>query len=170
MEQSQIGELTYRGTPRIVKPFVEYSIELGNHICQRITEGESLRQICSSDTMPSRMSVTRWLTDYPDFARLYDAAREEAAEAFACDIIELADAECPTDDYGRLDSGFVQRQRLRVDARKWVASKLKPKVWGDKIDIAHSGNVTVTRTCFEPIEGQISDAVVQQLPPKLDTQ
>lgn len=36
----------------------------------------------------------------------------------------------------------VQRSKLRVDARKWVAAKLKPKKYGDKIDVT-SGNEPV---------------------------
>ena len=38
-------------------------------------------------------------------------------------------------------SAWVQQKRLQVDTRKWVAAKLKPKVYGDRIDVS----VTDTR-------------------------
>lgn len=127
-----------------------------------------MRQLCKAEGMPDPMSVYRWLRDKPDFTLQYEASREMAAEAFANEVIELADAECPVDTKGRMDSGFVQRQRLRVDTRKWVASKLLPKVYGDKLDVAHSGSVSITRTDFvqrEPIDGQSERVAAQQLTP-----
>jgi hypothetical protein len=44
-----------------------------------------------------------------------------------------------TEDGGsieRLDSAGINRNRLRVDARKWVASKLKPRKYGDRTTLA----------------------------------
>lgn len=166
MEQSAIGEPTYRGTPRILPEFVQYSDDLAEFICLEIGQGKALRSICKQPEMPSAMSVYRWLDTYADFRKQYDHCREMAAEAFANEVIELADAEAPIDDKGRIDSGFVQRQRLRVDTRKWVASKLLPKVYGDKLDVAHSGNVTITRTDFierPVIEGQLASVAPHQL-------
>ncbi len=161
MEQSAIGEPTYRGTPRINKPFVEYSEAIAAEICQGLALGQSIRTICNNPDMPEPRSVYRWLIDHPDFAKQYAQAREDAADAFAEEIVEIADAECPVDALGRIDSGSVQKQRLRVDARKWIASKLKPRSYGDKVDIALSGNVSVTRTFFNPndvIDAQIVPA------------
>ena len=34
-----------------------------------------------------------------------------------------------------LNAEFVQRSRLRIDTRKWLASKLLPKMYGDRKEI-----------------------------------
>jgi hypothetical protein len=78
--------------------------------------------------MPNKASVFRWLRIHKEFSDQYARAKEEAAELYAEDMLEISD------DL----SGDVQRDRLRVDTRKWIASKLKPKKYGDKI--THEGN------------------------------
>lgn len=102
-----------------------YTVETGDIICERIADGESLRAICQDDDMPSRASVFRWLADNESFRNQYARAREDQAETMADELISIADE--ATDD--------VQRSRLRVDTRKWVASKLKPKKYGDKLQL-----------------------------------
>ena len=61
----------------------------------------------------------------------------------ADEIISIADS---VKDAGPADSAKVNAARLRVDARKWVASKLKPKVYGDRVEAALTGAVTVEHT------------------------
>ena len=173
--QIAANSLTKEGQPRRHAVFVQYSPEIAQTICDYIAEGLSLPKICKKPGMPARFTIRRWLDDHPEFAVLHDKAREDAAESFANEIVDLADAKPPLDQWGRIDSAFVQRQRLRVDARKWVASKLKARVYGDRLDVAHSGSVTVTRISFteQPaIQGQFSVdnsaiAASQQLTAKL---
>lgn len=154
-----MADITTRGSTRIRPPFVEYSEDVACRICDGLFNGQSLRTICKQKGMPTRQNVYRWLVNHPDFAKDFAQAKEDQADAFAEEIVEIADAPVPTDENGRLDSGAVQKQRLRVDARKWIASKLKPKAYGDKLDVAHSGNVSITRIRFDPehvIEGKLS--------------
>ena len=47
--------------------------------------------------------------------------------------------------YIALNTEHVQRSRLRVDTRKWIASKLKPKKYGDKQAVEHSGNIALDK-------------------------
>lgn len=133
----------------------DYCQEVADAICQRIAEGESLRAICRNDDMPALSSVFRWLSIHKEFSDQYACAREEQAESLADEIVGIADEECTTirsskhgDDEGDVEVVFdataVARNRLRVDARKWVASKLKPKKYGDRTQIDHSGGVTLT--------------------------
>jgi hypothetical protein len=105
-----------------------YSDEIADEICERLAEGESLRSICSGDGMPRKATVFRWLADerLSVFRDQYTRAREEQAETLADEIVEIADGD------GDKESDNTQRDRLRVEARKWVASKLKPKRYGDK--------------------------------------
>ena len=121
-----------------------YSDELTATICHRMAEGESLRQICADPDMPCKSTVLSWLLDdrYAGFLGQYARARELQADHFADEIIEISDAssaDLATDDKGRVtvDHEVVNRSRLRVDARKWLAARMAPKKYGDRLQ--HTG-------------------------------
>lgn len=110
-------------------------------ICDRIAEGESLREICREDDMPTRMTIYRWLQADPVFCDQYARAREDQADTLADEIIAIADEQpeviAVLDKHGaliehKLDGAFLQWQKNRIDARKWTAMKLKPKKYGDR--------------------------------------
>jgi hypothetical protein len=122
--------------------------ETADAICERLALGESLRAICAAPDMPCLTAVFKWLATFPDFATQYARAREEQAEFYAGEIVEISDEEVTTIRRGKhqpdaedpdeeveivYDSAAVARNRLRVDARKWYASKLAPKKYGDKV-------------------------------------
>jgi hypothetical protein len=120
-----------------------YTDETAALICARLAEGESLRTICKADDMPGFSTVMRWLADNSAFRDQYARAREAQADKLAEEILEIADDgrnDTYTDDDGneRTNQEVVARSRLRVDARKWLASKMAPKKYGDKIE--HVGN------------------------------
>ncbi len=104
--------------------------ELAGLICKRLAGGESLRSICREEGMPDIVTVWKW-RDNEEFDKQYARAREEQAETLADEIISIADASMPIDTNGKIDSAAVNQARLKIDARKWVASKLKPKTYGD---------------------------------------
>ena len=121
-----------------------YTPEVAADICTRLAEGESLRSICRDNAMPGLRTVMGWLFDgeHEEFSQQYASAREVQAEVWADEIVAIADDESSdffTDEKGKvvLDHQNVQRSRLRVDARKWIASKLLPKRYGDKLQ--HTG-------------------------------
>lgn len=126
-----------------------YTKKVGDIICERLADGESLRSICSEDKMPRKTTVFRWLKSNAAFRDQYARARELQADGFVDEIIEIADEECiyvrkldgkaadPDDPEDVLleatfDKTAVMRNKLRIDARKWVASKLRPKVYGER--------------------------------------
>lgn len=119
----------------------DFSPEIANEICERLIGGESLRGICLDDHLPDARTVHRWLVVNDEFRQQYAHAREVQAETLFDDILEIADD--ARNDWmerrGEDDAGWVangenlQRSRLRVDARKWMASKLAPKKYGDKV-------------------------------------
>jgi hypothetical protein len=71
----------------------------------------------------------------PALEERYRAATELRADALADEIAAIADEPIPPDLHGSDASAFVQRQRLRVDAKKWLACKLFPRRWGDRLDV-----------------------------------
>lgn len=114
-----------------------YSDKVADRICEQLVTGMSLRKICLADDMPNASTVFKWLRDNEAFSKQYALAREEQAETLADEIIDIADAsdnDTKTSKDGQEvpNNEWITRSRLRVDARKWVASKLKPKKYGDK--------------------------------------
>lgn len=137
----------------------EYNEETATEICTRISCGESLRQICKDPHMPSQSAIYYWLFQNKQFAEKYAQARDEQADTLADEIHAISDEEPRevVDDKGiaRVDSGWVTWQKNRVDARKWVASKLKPKKYGDRTTVAGDAEnplaVSVDTTIFDKI-------------------
>lgn len=135
-----------------------YSQAIADEICRRIASGESLRAVCESHKddakWPDDSTVRGWfLEDREGFSKHYARAQRERAERWAEEITEIAD-DGSNDWMERFDSEgksigwslngeHVQRSRLRVDTRKWLLSKVLPKVYGDKVDVEHSGGVQV---------------------------
>jgi hypothetical protein len=111
----------------------KYSKELGTAICERIAKGESLRDICSAEDMPSRVSVHAWLLDSEkkEFLNQYETACNIRAENMFDELEKIADL--PD------DAESPMRSRLRVDTRKWYLSKVMPKKFGDKMDVTTDG-------------------------------
>lgn len=106
-------------------------------ICQRIMAGESVRKICTDEHMPAQSTVFEWLARNPDFRAAYAIAKQFLAETLADEILEIADDAARDFANGKDGPEFqhehVQRARLRVDSRKWLASKLAPKRYGDAL-------------------------------------
>ncbi len=125
----------------------EFSQELFDRICERIADGESLRTICADADMPSKASVMRWLASDTALSDQYARAREMQADAIFDEMLDIADD--ATNDWmereGEGSAGYqlngehIQRSRLRIDARKWMAGKLRPKVYGDKLEVNGPG-------------------------------
>jgi hypothetical protein len=107
----------------------KYTQKIADEICERLAEGESLRRICLTPSMPKKSTVFRWLASNQEFRDQYAMSRECQADVLADEIIDIADGKRAEYEGGEAD---VQRDRLAVDARKWVAAKLKAKVYGDK--------------------------------------
>lgn len=109
-------------------------------------EGESLRSITRDPAMPGMATVFRWLGDdrYASFREQYEKARVAGLEMMADEIMEISDAPVGSTQTGATDSGAVQKQRLQVDTRKWLLSKLLPKKYGEKVDLNHQGGFSLT--------------------------
>lgn len=103
------------------------------------TTSKSLKTLCSENThWPCARTIYRLLRDDTVFSHQYAQAHVAQAGILAHEIIEIADnIENDTifDDEGfaRPDKEWIARSRLKIDTRKWLASKLIPKVYGDRI-------------------------------------
>lgn len=133
-----------------------FTDEIADTICEQIAEGKSLRAVLrENENLPAASTVCRWLAQNESFRKQYARAREAQADALFDEILEIADDgrnDSYTDEDGRehTNQDVIARSRLRVDARKWMAGKLRPKVYGDKLEVAgpgpngeHAAKVTV---------------------------
>lgn len=115
-----------------------FTQETADLICDRLAQGESLRMVCADEGMPNRSTVLRWLEDFEAFRGQYARAREAQADHMADEILSIADDglnDTYRDDDGnvRTDTDVIARSKLRVDARKWLAAKMAPKKYGEKV-------------------------------------
>ena len=122
----------------------EYDDTIAEEICRRLAEGESLRKICNSDHMPSRVTVYAWAQRYPAFLNQYRVAREQQADSMIDDAQDIADA---------ADEKTWTVARLRVQTRQWAASKLAPKKYGN----------------LQTVDMTVSQAVVKRDPKDIET-
>lgn len=122
-----------------------FTQELADQVCARLADGQSLRSICKDDDMPAVVTVFKWIRENEGFAKQYARAKGEAADAMAEEILDIADD--GTNDWmerhgkdgsvgWELNGENIQRSRVRIDTRKWIASKLKPKKYGEKLELA----------------------------------
>jgi hypothetical protein len=139
-----------------------YTDEMADAICERLCDGESLRSICRDEAMPSISMVLRYVDRHEHFRDQYARALVVRAETMGEEILEIAD-NGTNDTYEdgdgnkRTDYDVIARSRLRVDSRKWLASKLYPKKYGDKVtqDVNHSG--TINSISDEELTKRIAD-------------
>ncbi len=97
-------------------------------ILERLSAGESLNAICKSQHMPTETAIRAWAVNDtpPGFSSKYTQARARGYDAIAESTFTIADD--LTED--------ANSRRVRIDTRKWFLSKLAPKKYGDRIEIA----------------------------------
>lgn len=130
----------------------EFKEETGAAICARLASGEPLVKICRDDDMPHVATVYRWLIANEAFRDSYARAREDQADTLADEIQAIADEPMvgkktttkANGDVETVEGDMLEHRKLRVEARKWIAAKLKPKKYGDKVEHEHGGNLKVT--------------------------
>lgn len=118
-----------------------YTQDLADKICSQLSEGISLRTVCLSEDMPDKATVFRWLRTNKDFCDQYARAKEESADALFEETQDIADESLKGAENAdpKAAGAIVQAYRLRVDTRKWMMSKQKPKKYGDKVDVTSDG-------------------------------
>lgn len=131
----------------------KYSLELAKEICKLIAHGKSVVSICQKEGMPNYTTVRDWIANNEEFSNLYARAKEDQADYLAEEIIAIADDSSEDELFVDTNDGsakrvqnseFINRSRLRVDTRKWIASKLKPKKYGDRMQVAGDSDAPLT--------------------------
>ncbi len=140
---------------------LHFNETLALELLEHIASGQSLRSFClqkredgkmrAIEGRPSMMTVLRWRAQIPEFSRMYDQARLDQADSLVDEIIDIADDE----------SIDPKSRRVRVDSRKWCASKMKPKVYGDRVAVTGADGAPPVGVMAVPM--QLSDAQLETI-------
>jgi transposase-like protein len=138
----------------------EYTEELADRICAELAETANLRAVCRQEGMPSESTVRRWaIEDREGFSARYARARTIGYMRLADDVLEISDDSSgdaivdPETGVERINTEFVARSRIRVDTRKWLLSKVLPKLFGDKVALTgeDGGPIKHEVTCIQRV-------------------
>ena len=124
----------------------KYTEEIATIILDKVADGVPLIKVCEDESMPDRGTVRRWRLGNEAFRTMYAQAREEFADSLADELLKIADdsrvgTKTKTSSFGEeITTGdMVERARLQIDTRKWLAAKILPKKYGDKLDVTTGG-------------------------------
>ena len=131
----------------------KYSGKIADKICAEIAIGRSLRSICEDDDMPDLTTVYEWLRVQDGFSQQYAVATDERTETQQEMLIEMGDKaiEHAEEADPKAANAVVSAYKLKADNLKWSMSKMKPKKYGDKLDLTSDGKALPT-----PIYGGVS--------------
>lgn len=118
----------------------DYTLELAKEICDAVASSNvGIKKLCKERKhWPSHDTIYRWISCHKEFSDLYARAKRLQIEVIVDEILDIAD-DTSNDNFINEDCKLIinhehiHRSRLRIDTRKWLASKLVPKVYGDKI-------------------------------------
>jgi len=134
-----------RDAPRLYKPTVV------KKICELVIKGESTNKICKRKGMPSRVTLGKWLHKYPDFAEKFLQAKQIQTYFNVDDIREIADEADET------SSSAIAKAKLQVDVLKWEATKMVPKIYGDKASLDIRDDKKIDSSRMEEIVTNVVD-------------
>lgn len=122
-----------------------YTEAIVEEICERLSEGEPLAQICRDANMPGVQTVYDWMSSKPGVSVAIARAREIGEDVIALDCLFIADdngkdTRILEDGREVTDADVVQRAKLRIDTRLKLLAKWNPKKWGEKLDLNHKGD------------------------------
>ena len=131
----------------------KYSKEIADKICELIaTTQKSMATICKEVGIPYGTHL-EWVRSNEEYSKQYARAKEDQADLLAEQILEISDdkaGDLLSGEFGEVgNTANIQRARLQVDSRKWIAAKLKPKKYGDKIE--HSGSIHIEQPLFPDV-------------------
>ncbi len=123
-----------------------YTEQIAEQICEMLASGLSLRAICQEPQFPPESTVRLWVIkdEGPGFAAQYARARDIGLDCLNDRLLEIAETPIVAQKTVQKPDGGIEittgdavdRSRLAVDAMKWRLSKMAPKKYGDRLEIA----------------------------------
>jgi hypothetical protein len=159
--------------PKLAKGrFTKYTPELADEICQRLSDGEPLRQICRDEHMPAWQKIYEWMYKDPKLAGAIAHARDVGYDAIAEDCLKIADtlhigtrrvyssgADDDEDSLTVTEEDMLGHRKLQIETRLKLLAKFNPKKYGDKVVVGGAPG--------EPVEHKVTvnvfDTIVSNL-------
>lgn len=104
-----------------------FSDDMRDEFLARIAAGESVNKVCKDPRMPAYSTVMKWAAEDEAFSEKYARAREDRSGVIFEEMLDIADD---------ATAETVQQDRLRIDTRKWMLSKMAPRKYGDKLSVS----------------------------------
>lgn len=150
--EDQPDQLVTRGRPDTYDPTI------ASRICELLAQGMSLRSVCRQEGMPPESTVRLWVVDDREgFAAHYTRARDIGMDALADELLEISDTpvvgkktKVAGDKTETTEGDMIEHRRLQVDARKWYLSKVAPKKYGERLELA--GEVQVNHSLADRVK------------------
>jgi hypothetical protein len=149
------------------KSFLPFSEPAAIEICERVSSGEFLINICADEHMPTVRRVTQWLREGPEFAALYKDSINDRLTIFEEEVIKIADdASRDFRDvvrHGRptrvLDGDAIARAKLRVEVRLKHLRAYKPSIWGEQstLNVKQSDPLDLDNMTTEELAAKIAE-------------
>jgi hypothetical protein len=169
LEEQRINELKQKEYEKAQqhKNTIQYSDKLAQEICERVSAGELLLNICDDYHMPTLKRCNMWLKTNPDFATLFNQAIQDRLSIFEEEVIRIADD--ITNDFKEItiknvkkrviDPEVIARAKLRIDVRFRHLKAGRPSKWGDTSTLITKNDDVDDPTNFtnEELERRIAD-------------
>jgi len=137
-EQTTIATKQQKTPKKIGRPS-KYTPELAAEICERLSDGEPLRQICRDEHMPAWQKIYEWMAKDPNLSGAIAHARDQGYDAIAEDLLQIADTpimgETETSSANGLTitrQDMLGHRKLQIETRLKLLAKWNPKKYGDR--------------------------------------
>lgn len=147
-------EKNEKNNSKLGRPSVDPTPELIEEICTRVAEStKGLNELCRENPhFPSVRSLRKYIRESEEFSHKYAQAKLDQIDNLVEQILEIADDRSQDtlikedrdgNSYEVCNTEWINRCRVRIDTRKWLASKLAPKVYGDKLALTGKDGETL---------------------------
>lgn len=140
----------------------DYNEAIAKEICDIVaTTPKGLKKLCAENPhWPAYSTIWLWKRTHPQFSNLYMQAKADQVEPLIDEILDISDdSENDTitrttksgEEYEACNTEWLNRSRLRIDTRKWIACKLAPKIYGDKQQNEHGVSESVMQNIIDKL-------------------
>lgn len=155
----------------------QYSHNLAKEICSVIsTSSKGLAELCKTHPhWPCRDTIYTWISEHEEFSDMYARAKKFQIEVLIDEILEIADDTMQDNivtSKGNViaNNEWINRARLKIDTRKWLASKLAPRLYGDKIQNEHTGlNNQTIEVNISDVKSRLVEKLIKLSPEEIDS-
>ena len=117
----------------------KYTPELSSEICERLSNGEPLRQICRDEHMPAWTAIYAWAAADKDLSERIAHARDQGYDAIAEDLLQIADTPLMGEEETSSNNGLtitrkdmLGHRKLQIETRLKLLAKWNPKKYGER--------------------------------------